>query len=60
MIPVVTATLSSEIFLPKNEVDAQLAEFIAKNLAFANPRIGELLRLGYSDCSIWKKTIDQE
>lgn len=57
MIPVVTATLSSEIFLPKNEVDAQLAEFIAKNLAFANPRIGELLRLGYSIWRVPKKII---
>lgn len=52
-----TVTVSNEIFLPIEQVDEQLLAFIEKNLAFANPRIGELLRLGYSIWRVPKKII---
>lgn len=52
-----TATVSNEIFLPIEQVDEQLLAFIKKNLAFANPRLSELLRLGYSIWRVPKKII---
>lgn len=57
MKEVLTATVSNEIFLPIEQVDEQLLSFIKKNLAFTNPRLGELLRLGYSIWRVPKKII---
>lgn len=45
------ARVDCEIFLAPSQVDGNLQEFITKGLTFPNPKIGELIRMGYS---VWK------
>ncbi len=47
----VHARVDCEIFLAPSQVDGDLNEFITKSLTFPNPKIGELIRMGYS---VWK------
>jgi len=47
----VHARVDCEIFLKPDQVDNDLEQFIRQSLSFANPKIGELIRLGYS---VWK------
>lgn len=47
----IQARVDCEIFLAPDQVDNELEEFIRKSLSFPNPKIGELIRMGYS---VWK------
>jgi superfamily II DNA or RNA helicase len=47
----ITAIVSNEIFLAATDVDEDLAKLLQKELTFANPKLGELIRMGYS---IWR------
>ena len=47
----ITARVDCEIFLAPDQVDDDLAQFIHRSLSFPNPKLGELIRMGYS---VWK------
>ena len=47
----ITARVDCEIFLAPDQVDDDLAQFIRRSLSFPNPKLGELMRMGYS---VWK------
>lgn len=47
----IKALVSNEIWLKDSQVDESLEGLFKKELTFANPKVGELIRMGYS---IWK------
>jgi superfamily II DNA or RNA helicase len=53
----IRARVSNEIFLATNQVDEHLAQFFQQELTFPNPKLGELLRLGYSIWRVPKKIV---
>lgn len=45
---IVKATVAAAITIDHSQIDDALADFIHRELTFANPKIGELIRMGYS------------
>lgn len=57
MMAIIEARIDNEIFLPLAQVDADLEKLIKKELAFFNPKIIELKRMGYSTWTVPKMIV---
>ncbi len=53
----IKALVSNEIWLKDSQVDESLEGLFKKELTFANPKVGELIRMGYSIWKVPKKII---